>query len=133
MPLEYSYLVACVLLYLIMIMVQASAGVMHHGAAPLIGPRDNLQADSPFVGRAKRAAANMLENMVLFAPLVIVAVETGRTNDLTHIGAGLFLGARIVYAPSYWFGIAIRPLAWFAGLVGILIIASQILPFTGAA
>ncbi len=132
MPLEYSYLVASVLLYLVMIMVQATAGIMHHGLPALAGPRDELKPDGPFAGRAKRASANMLENLALFAPLVIVAVETGRTSDLTQIGAGLFLAARIIYAPSYWFGIAIRSLAWFAGLAGILIVASQILPFTTA-
>jgi len=133
MPLMYDYLVASVLLYLLMIMVQATAGVLHHGAMPLLGARDNLQADSPFAARAKRATANMLENLVLFAPLVIIAVETGKQTAIAEFGAGLFLGARLVYAPSHWFGIPLRPLAWFAGIVGTLMVASQILPVTGAA
>ena len=133
MPIEYSYLVGAVLVYLVMIIVQAIAGSLHHGAIPLLGARDNLKPDSVLMGRTKRATANMLENMALFAPLVIVAVESGRTNDLTQFGAALFLGARVVYAPSYWFGIPLRPFAWLAGVVGTLIIASQVLPFSGAA
>ncbi|MEO0466906.1 MAG: MAPEG family protein [Pseudomonadota bacterium] len=133
MPLEYSYLVASVLFYFVMILVQATTGALHHGAVPLLGARDSLNPDSPFLARTKRATANMLENLVLFAPLVVVAVETGNANGATHFGAGLFLGARILYAPFYWFAVPLRPLAWFAGIVGTLIVASQILPFTGAA
>lgn len=132
MPLMYEFLVSSVLLYFVMIMVQATAGVMQHGGTTLLGPRDNLEPDGKFLARAKRATANMLENLVLFAPLVIVSVETGRQTAIAEYGAGLFLAARIVYAPSYWFGIPLRPLAWFAGIVGMLMVASQILPFTGA-
>ena len=134
MPLMYDYLTAATLLFLAMIAFQAIAGSIHHGPV-LLGPRDKLQKpDSILMGRTKRASANMLENMVLFVPLVIVTVETGRVTDLAEAGAGLFLAARIVYAPAYWLGIPLlRPAAWLAGLVGTLMIFSQILPFTGAA
>ncbi|MEM9739160.1 MAG: MAPEG family protein [Pseudomonadota bacterium] len=134
MPLMYSYLVGAVLLFLVMILFQAVSGALHHGTI-LLGPRDNIEKpDSVLMGRGKRASANMLENMMLFVPLTIVAVETGRMTPMAEFGAGLFLGARIIYAPAYWFGIPLlRPAAWFAGMVGIILIALQILPFTGAA
>ncbi|MEL6567538.1 MAG: MAPEG family protein [Pseudomonadota bacterium] len=134
MPLMYDYLVAAVLLYLVMIFFQAVSGAMHHGLV-LLGPRDKLaKDDSVLMGRAKRASANMLENMVLFIPLVVVAVETGHQTATAEFGAGLFLGARIIYAPAYWFAIPLlRPAAWLTGMVGTLMVASQIIPFTGAA
>ncbi|MEL7129453.1 MAG: MAPEG family protein [Pseudomonadota bacterium] len=130
MPLMYSQLVAAVLLLFVMIIVQGAAGALHHGPI-LLGSRDKLEKeDSVLAARTKRATANMLENMMLFVPLVIVAVETGQTTATAEFGAGLFLGARIVYALAYWFVIPmLRPAAWLTGLVGTLMVASQILPF----
>ncbi|MEM6898617.1 MAG: MAPEG family protein [Pseudomonadota bacterium] len=134
MPFMYECLVSSALLFLVMIFVQATSGALHHGLI-LLGPRDNLEkSDSVFMGRTKRASANMLENMMLFVPLVIVAVETGRMTALAEFGAGLFLAARVVYAPAYWLGIPLlRPAAWLTGTVGTIMIASQILPFVGGA
>ena len=134
MPIEYSYLTASVLLFGLMIVVQAVSGVLHHGLGPLAGARDKLDMDSDFSARAKRANQNMIEALVMFAPLVVVAVETGRTNEITALAGGLFLSARILYAPVYWFGIPwLRTLVWAAGLVAIILVLLQVLPFTEAA
>ncbi|MEM1105788.1 MAG: MAPEG family protein [Pseudomonadota bacterium] len=134
MTLMYLFLVGAVLLFLAMIMFHAVANSLNHGPV-LLGPRDTLdKPDTVLAGRAKRAAANMMENMVMFAPLVIVAVEASRATPIAEFGAGLFLAARIVYAPAYWFAIPlVRPAAWFTGVVGLLMIASQLLVFARGA
>ncbi|MEL6663264.1 MAG: MAPEG family protein [Pseudomonadota bacterium] len=132
MPIEYSYLTASVLLFGVMIVVQAVSGVLHHGLVPLAGPRDDLDIDNDFSARAKRANQNMIEALVMFAPLVVVAVESGRINETTEFAAGLFLGARLLYAPVYWLGIPwLRTLVWTAGLVAIVLMFLQVLPFAG--
>jgi uncharacterized MAPEG superfamily protein len=134
MPMELSYLTASVIVFLLMILVQGAFSNRQHTPKQLAGNRDDLPADNVRVARAKRANQNMIEALVLFAPLVLVAVVTDRTNQWTQIGAGLFLAARIAYAPLYWFGGGpLRSLAWAIGLIGTLMILFQILPFTGAA
>ena len=70
----------------------------------------------------------------MFAPLIIVAHATDRLNDMTALGAAIFFWGRVVYAPTYWFGIpVVRTLAWFASVVGLVMIFLQVLPFSGAA
>ncbi|MEM1149789.1 MAG: MAPEG family protein [Pseudomonadota bacterium] len=131
---ELSYLVASVILFSVMILAEAIAGNLQYSMKDLLGARDNLEPNSAAVGRCKRATQNMLESMIMFAPLVLVAVVTERTSDITALGAMVFFIARVVYAPSYWFGIPVlRTLAWAAGIIGILMILFQVLPFTGAA
>ncbi len=133
MPLELSYLGASVALYFVMIAVQGVASNLEHGTGTLLGPRDHVQDRNLLTGRAKRASQNMVEALLLFAPLVLLAHAAGRLNAMTELGAGLFLGARLLYAPLYWFGVPLlRSVAWTAGLVGTGLVFLQVLPFSGA-
>tara|TARA_R110002072_G_scaffold9434_2_gene45745 strand:+ start:423 stop:827 length:405 start_codon:yes stop_codon:yes gene_type:complete len=133
MTLELSYLVCAVILYFVMIAVQAALANMENKPADMAGSRDGITDKGVMLGRARRANANMVEAMIMFVPLVLVAYVTGSLNAMTELGAGLFLAARIVYAPIYWFGVPwVRTLAWFVGMVGIIMILLQILPFSGA-
>jgi uncharacterized MAPEG superfamily protein len=133
MPLELSYLVAAVFVYFGMIVVQAILANLENNPAEMAGARDTVTDKGVMLCRARRANANMVEAMLMFVPLVLVAYVTDSLNDMTQLGAGLFLAARIIYAPLYWFGIPwLRTLVWFVGLVGTAMIALQILPFTGA-
>jgi uncharacterized MAPEG superfamily protein len=134
MPLELSYLVSAIILYFLMIVVQAILSNLENKPGTMAGARDGLTDKGVMLGRARRANANMIESLMMFVPLVLVAYVTDNLNGMTELGAGLFLAARIVYAPIYWFGVPwLRTLVWFAGFVGIVLIALQILPFSGAA
>ena len=131
---ELSYLSASVILFTVMVSVQGYFSNLQHTPKALTGNRDDLPPDNTRVARAKRANQNMIEALIVFAPLVLIAVVADRTNQWTHIGAGLFLAARMAYAPLYWFGPGpLRSIAWFLGVIGTLIIFIQVLPFTGAA
>ncbi|MEO1101338.1 MAG: MAPEG family protein [Pseudomonadota bacterium] len=133
MPIELSYLSASVALFLIYLLGEVVTGNIQYNPKELLGARDTMPPNNMAVGRAKRATQNMLESMIMFAPLILIAHATDRFNDMTELGAGLFLGARILYAPFYWFGVPVlRSLAWFAGVIGIVIVFLQVLPFTGA-
>lgn len=133
MPLELSYLSASVALFGIYLMGEVVTGNIQYNPKELLGARDTMPPNNAAVGRAKRATQNMLESMIMFVPLILIAHATDRFNDMTELGAGLFLGARILYAPCYWFGVPVlRSLAWFAGVIGIVIVFLQVLPFTGA-
>ena len=48
-----------------------------------------------FAGRAERAHLNMIENMVLFTALVLIAAVAGKANAMTAMGALIFFWARL--------------------------------------
>ena len=133
MPIELSYLTASVALFFVYLFAEVIAGNLQYSMKDLLGARDNLAEYNSAVGRSKRATSNMVEAMIMFTPLVLVAHATDSLNNMTALGAAVFFWARLAYAPCYWFGIPVlRTLAWFAGVAGIVMIFLQILPFTGA-
>jgi uncharacterized MAPEG superfamily protein len=78
--------------------------------------------------RLQRLTANMQENLVMFAIVVLAANAAGVSNDTTVMGASLFFYARIAHAIVYAFGWPmIRPLFFFVGLYGIIIIGLETL------
>lgn len=134
MPIEMSYLVASTALFFAYIFAEVIAGNLQYSAKELLGARDSLPAYNTAVGRAKRATSNMVEAMIMFVPLVLVAQATDNLNDATALGTAIFFWARLVYGPCYWFGIPyIRTLAWFAGIVGIVMVFLQVIPFSAGA
>jgi uncharacterized MAPEG superfamily protein len=125
---ELSILVWSVILTFVLILIPATQSVFDNGLKAQTGPRDDLPEPSVLNKRLRRLAANMIENMVLFAPLVLAAAAAGVSNQWTVLGAQLFLGARIVHALVYAFGIPwIRPVFWGVATVGMGMIAAQLL------
>jgi uncharacterized MAPEG superfamily protein len=87
------------------------------------GNRDAMPPPTPASQRADRAAANMLENLILFVALVVAV--GGRNPARAELGAEIFLIARIIYWPIYLLGIpVVRTIAWTVGAVGLLILGS---------
>jgi uncharacterized MAPEG superfamily protein len=94
---------------------------MHIG----MGNRDKLLPPTALSGRADRAAANTLENFVLFAALALTAHVGGVDNAQVALGAATFFWARVAYLLVYLIGTAyLRTLIWAVGLVGIGMIAA---------
>ena len=103
------------------------AGILQNGLATQAGNRDGLPEATVFAQRARRLQDNMVENMVLFVPLVLVAQAAGVSDAQTAMGAQLFFYARVVHAGIYLVGIPwLRTLAWAAALVGMLMIAAAL-------
>jgi uncharacterized MAPEG superfamily protein len=91
------------------------------------GNREPVPAFGDWVGRAQRAHHNMLESLVLFAVLVLVALVSGKTNATTLLGAQLFFWARLAYAFVYMAGIPwLRTGVWLASVVGLILIFGQL-------
>ena len=127
MPTEILYLLSSVGLYGVMILMQAVAATVSKKASvsDLVGARDDMPATglTPFHGRTKRAQANMTEGMVLFTPLVLIAVQMDMLTATTALGSALFFYGRLAFAPLYYFGVPwLRTLAWFVSVVGLLMI-----------
>jgi uncharacterized MAPEG superfamily protein len=94
----------------------------------LAGNREGLPPFPGWAGRANRAHHNMLESLVLFAALVLIAVVSGKTNSTTLLGAQIFVWARLAYALVYVAGIPwLRTLVWLVSVVGMILIFFQLL------
>jgi uncharacterized MAPEG superfamily protein len=124
---ELMLLVWATLLTLVQAVVAVQGAMMQVGLTALAGNREGLPEIKGWGGRAARAHRNMLENLVLFAALVLVAVAAGKTSDMTLLGAQIFLWARIAYAVVYLIGLPwIRTATWGVSVVGLAMIFLQL-------
>src|SRR5258708_26823825 len=95
---ELTLLVWAAALTLVQMLAAAQGAFMQVGLMRLVGNRDGMPEITGWGGRATRAHCNMLENLVLFAALVLVAVAAGKANDMTLLGGQLFFWAGLAYA-----------------------------------
>ena len=127
MTVELSLLVASVVLAFVQMLVAVSGATLQVGLPALAGNREGLPDIIGWSGRAARAHRNMLESLVLFAALVLVAQAAGRLNEMTALGAHLFFWARLVYAVVYLAGIPwLRTAIWAVSMVGLALIVLQL-------
>ena len=123
---ELTLLTCAVVLALAQAVLAVLGAIMQVGLPKVAGNREGLPEFTGWAGRAARAHRNMLENLVLFAALVLVAVAAGRTNAMTLLGAQIFLYARLAYAVVYVAGIPwLRTAVWTVSVVGLAIIFLQ--------
>ena len=128
MSAELLMLVYSAVLFLVIILMQAGLGISQNGLMAQAGNRDKLAEPTVLRKRVLRLSANMQENLVLFAIVVLVANAAGVSNDTTAMGAMVFFYARVGHAIIYTFGWpVIRPLFFFAGIIGIGMIGSEVL------
>ena len=123
---ELTLLTCAVVLALAQAVVAVLGAIMQVGLPKLAGNREGLPEITGWAGRPARAHRNMLENLVLFAALVLVAVAAGRTNAMTLLGAQIFVWARLAYAAVYILGIPwLRTGVWAVSVVGLAMIFLQ--------
>lgn len=94
-----------------------------------VRPPDH-QGMRPWVHRSFRAQANLIEQLVPFAIVVLVGHAAGVSNGVTRFCAIAFFVVRVLHAIGYISGLArapIRPMLYVSGLLLVLIHASQIL------
>lgn len=124
---EMMMLVWAVVLTFVQMLVAVTGATLQVGLPKLAGNRENMPALAGWAGRAERAHYNMLESLVLFAALVLVAVVAGKTNATTLLGAEIFLWARVAYAIVYLAGVPwLRTGVWFVSVIGLALIFLQL-------
>jgi uncharacterized MAPEG superfamily protein len=124
---ELIWLLWAVALTFVQMLLAVSGATLQVGLPMLAGNRDAVPAFGGWVGRAQRAHHNMLESLVLFAALVLIAVVTNKTNSATLLGAQLFFWARLVYAFVYIAGIPwLRTAVWTVSVIGLIVIFVQL-------
>ncbi|MEO0322848.1 MAG: MAPEG family protein [Myxococcota bacterium] len=91
-------------------------GIMNH-----LGGRDALPEPSKWVGRSRRALANMQENLPIFVTLGLLGlVVPGANLELATQGAAVFVVARVLYLPAYLFALTgVRSAFYLVALGGL--------------
>jgi uncharacterized MAPEG superfamily protein len=126
-PVEITLLIWSVALCVLQMLVAAVGANLQVGLPALAGNRQDMPPLTGWAGRAQRAHRNLLENLPLFAILVLVAAMAGVLNATTALGAQLFFWARVAYAAVYLAGIPyLRTLLWLGSMVGLALIFLQL-------
>jgi uncharacterized MAPEG superfamily protein len=100
-----------------------------HGVMRAIGnPGPGYPTDAPWADRARRAHINAIENLAVFAPLVLVGAIIEVSTKATVLSAQIYVAARLAHYIIYATGIPIvRTLAFLAGACATLAIAIALL------
>lgn len=86
-------------------------GVLHE-----VGYPDEPTRMSPWAERLMRAHANAVENLVVFATLVLIAHVAGARSEATSLAATIYLWTRVAHAVSYTFAIPwVRTISFTVG------------------
>lgn len=98
------------------------------GLMGAVGYPDNPPPLAPWAQRLKAAHYNAVENLVIFAALVLIANAAGISNDMTVLACELYFWARllhvILYALAVPFG---RTLAFAAGWACQILLLLQVI------
>jgi len=117
-----------VALTFIQMLIAVSGATLQVGLPKLAGNRHDVPRLTGWAGRAQRAHYNMLENMVLFAVLVLTAELTDKDNAMIRLGAQLFFWGRLAYAIIFIAGIPwARTAVWGVSVAGMIMIFVQLL------
>ena len=98
------------------------------GLADAVGYPDNPPPLAPWAARMKSAHGNAIENLVVFAALVLVAHVLGVSDSATQMSAVVYFWARVAHFFAYTFAVPwVRTLGFVIGSLSQLCIAWQIL------
>jgi uncharacterized MAPEG superfamily protein len=100
-----------------------------HGVMRAIGhPGPGYPTDAPWADRARRAHLNAIENLAVFAPLVLVGAIIGVSTKATVLSAQIYVVVRLAHYVIYAAGIPVfRTLAFLAGACATVTIAVSLL------
>ncbi|MFI5400579.1 MAG: MAPEG family protein [SAR324 cluster bacterium] len=128
MPPELLYLTLVALLTTLIWLPYSLNLIMEHGLQAAVGNRDQTHRLAPWAERARRAHANAVENLAVFATVVLVAAAMNKFDAVTGWAAAVYFWARLVHYLVYAFGwIWVRTLAWTVGWICCLAIIWRIL------
>jgi len=98
------------------------------GLTTAVGYPDNPPAQSPWARRLMKAHLNNVENLVVFAALVLAAQDMGISGGAVATAAIVYFWARVVHVLAYTFAIPwVRTLAFAVGFVAQAMVAWQII------
>ena len=128
MTLELNYLVLVTALTAILWVPYILNRIAVWGLAEAVGYPENPKPMARWAERLQAAHYNAVENLVVFAVLVLVADALGISNETTVLACMIYFWSRLVHVVAYTFGIPwVRTLAFTAGFLCQATLAWQLL------
>ena len=98
------------------------------GLVDAVGYPEDPKPLSPWAAKMKAAHSNAVENLVVFAALVLIANAADVSNAVTVLACQIYFWARLVHLLSYTFAIPwVRTLAFAAGFACQIAIVLQLI------
>lgn len=98
------------------------------GVKDAVGYPTDPEPQSGWAQRLMKAHSNAVENLVVFAVLVLVAHAAGVTNPAIAGASVFYFWARVVHAMAYTFAVPwVRTLAFVVGFFSQAVVAWQLL------
>lgn len=128
MTIELQYLAMVTALTAVLWVPYILNRIAVRGVADAVGYPDDPKPQASWATRLQKAHGNAVENLVVFAALVLTAHAAGVSSSATEWAAQLYFWARLVHAVAYtlawpW----VRTLAFAAGFAGQAIVAWALL------
>ena len=98
------------------------------GLMDAVGYPDDPKPLSDWADRLKRAHYNAVENLVVFAALVLTAHAAGITSEMTVLACQIYFWVRLAHMLLYTFGVPFgRTLAFAVGWICQVVLLLEIL------
>ncbi len=125
---ELTYLVYVITFTAVMWLPYILNMIAQRGLLRAVGYPSDPEPLSPWAQRMKAAHYNAVENLVIFAPLVIVAHVLGISSETTVMAAQVYFWARVVHYITYTLAVPWgRTLSFAVGLLCQLAFAGTLL------
>jgi uncharacterized MAPEG superfamily protein len=125
---ELFWLTMTVILTLVMWVPYVIDRAMVRGLwATLDNPAPRAKPQSPWAQRLYFAHTNAVDNLVTFAPLVLILDSIGRSTAATAIACAVYFWARLAHAAVYAMGVpVVRTLAFAVSLLAQIVLVLAI-------
>jgi len=128
MKTELLYLVLVTVFTALLWMPYILDRIAVRGILGAVGYPDAPKPQSPWAQRLMKAHANAVENLVVFATLVLCAAALGISGSTLALAAMVYFWARVVHALAYTFAVPwVRTLAFAVGFFAQMAVAWLIL------
>ncbi len=92
--------------------------IEHSPLTALMNPQPDLRPTAQWAERLMRAHDNAVENLVIFAPLVLILHIMGISTTMTATACLIYFFARLCHLLLYTFGVPLlRTIAFFIGFL----------------
>ena len=132
MTTEIFYLLATILLTSIMWIPYIINRILEMGLWPaLYNPQPDTQPEAQWAKRMMNAHENAVENLIIFAPLVILVEITNTHSSISGLAVILYFYARLFHFLVFSFGIPLlRVPAFIAGFIAQMLLLFNLLNMT---
>ena len=102
--------------------------IMVRGLLDAVGYPEDPKPIAPWAARMKAAHYNAVENLVVFAALVLTLNAAGISNDTTVLACNAYFWARLAHFLVYGFGIPwLRTITYVVGWAATVVLILQLI------